>query len=82
MEPAARLATIRQLVSRGVLPTVFAQLWGGPGTGTACAACGVTIVRPKYEFECVAANGVVIHLCQPCIAAWDAARRDELHAAS
>ena len=71
---ADRLALIRQRVSSGVLPTRFAQLWGGRGTGMACSACGETISQRQYEFEGVMADAGVLRLCQPCIAAWDEVR--------
>jgi hypothetical protein len=82
MEAGARLTIVRQLVREGALPRTFGQLWGGPGTGKTCAACGASLVRPKYEFDCIGADGAVVHLCQPCVVAWDTACREELRAAS
>jgi hypothetical protein len=73
---------VRKLVTSHALPTTFVQLWGGPGTGTTCVACSVKLVRPSYEFDCIMADGAVIHLCQPCLLTWDSVCREEFHAAS
>ena len=82
MTPAGspdRLALVRQRVNSGVLPTRFAELWGGRGTGMICSVCGTTISQREYEFEGVKADASVIRLCQPCITAWDEVRRHESH---
>src|SRR6185437_12839462 len=57
------------------------RMWGGPGTGAACAICGKTIGTGEVEFELQfasdGASGTAnYHVHAQCFAAWDLERRN------
>lgn len=68
-----RTTVILRKLGDGSLPTTpCATLWGGTGTGVRCGACEQPISAPQIEFECHGSDGVIVHLCRPCFAIWDA----------
>jgi len=54
----------------GVLPARSPELtWGGPGAGSSCAVCSVTIPREETELE-IEVAGNALHFHVRCFAAW------------
>jgi hypothetical protein len=76
--------TIRQRLEDGALPRVKpSAMWGGPGTGRECQACGLTISKGRMEFEVefstapasqVLQTALVLHFHATCFAAWELER--------
>ena len=52
-------------------------MWGGPGTGAACAVCGEPVRREEisYELEFAGRSGCEYHVHIPCFTAWQAERQ-------
>jgi hypothetical protein len=73
MDTAERTALILRKLDDGSLPAKpCAVLWGGTGTGAACAGCDEPINPSQIEFECHGEDGVIVHICRSCYSAWDA----------
>jgi hypothetical protein len=54
MEPSALRAAIFQTLSAGRLPQDSVRMWGGPGAGETCDACGDTITPSQLVMEMMA----------------------------
>jgi len=77
LDASSRRAVVRERIAAGVLPArPCAEVWGGRGTDTKCAACEKMIGASGYEFECRAESGQVFTVCQPCLYVWDALTRE------
>ena len=77
MERDALRALIREKLTDGRLPhDSIPRVWGGPGAGETCHACGDTIPKTEFVMEGVASdNGkVAIQLHVICFGLWNEER--------
>ena len=82
-EPAATNLeqTIRTKIISGALPLSAeppAKSWVGKGTSRACDGCDRVIVPDQIEYELDLADGRKLRLHADCLAAWHAARAEQL----
>jgi hypothetical protein len=67
---------IREAVSRGLLPaTVPRKTWGGFGTDSPCAVCGLLITPEQLETEFEDGGRRSYRLHIHCFATWEAIAR-------
>jgi hypothetical protein len=74
----------REVIQSGTLPVHRPQrMWGGRGSGAACAICGQRLEPDQFEFELqFASNGEerpganLCHVHIRCFAAWEFERED------
>jgi CheY-like chemotaxis protein len=72
---------IRTKVDSGALPLPAdppAKCWVGKGTGRACEGCDKVIGPDEIEYEVDIADGRTLRLHADCLAAWHAARAEQM----
>ena len=67
----------RAALRTGRIPArVPANLWGGRGSGEACAICGLPVAFEQSELEVdFDGSGATFHLHAACFSAWESERR-------
>ena len=78
MEPEALRLLILSKLADGKLPLEsFTNVWGGPGNGETCDACGTIVTNHEFVIEGVslAGGGKALYLHAGCFWAWEAERR-------
>jgi hypothetical protein len=81
MEHDSLRTLIRAKLRSGRLPyNRIPRLWGGPGAGETCDACGAIIPGEQMVIEGIALSGgrQPLQLHVPCFGIWDAERREEV----
>jgi hypothetical protein len=77
MEPEALRLVIVSKLADGKLPLEsFANVWGGPGNGETCDACGSIVTKQEFVIEGVSRAGgrEALHLHAGCFWVWEAER--------
>jgi hypothetical protein len=79
MEHDSLRALIRAKLRSGALPyDSIPRIWGGPGAGETCDACGAIIPGEQMVMEGIALSGgrQALQLHVACFGIWDAERRE------
>ena len=73
--PPALVSLIRSKLSDGRLPhDSIPRIWGGPGAGETCDACGEVVTKPQMLMEGIGQNGGGIQMHVQCFWIWDRER--------
>jgi hypothetical protein len=74
-DPEALTSKIRQKLADGLLePGDCTRTWFGPGLGSRCDACELTITKDQFECECEMADGSSLRFHRECFVVWEAQR--------
>ena len=71
---------IQDKIADGFLPRArMTHIWGGPGLGEICSACGETIAKDQLGIEGGDGATIAVHLHLRCFQVWDEeVRRQEV----
>jgi hypothetical protein len=76
MESEALRLLIRAKLADGRLPSDrLPRVWGGPGNGELCAACGERVTKDHSVLEGSALDGRPFQLHARCFNIWDSERQ-------
>jgi hypothetical protein len=78
MEPEALRLLILSKLADGKLPLEsFPNVWGGPGNGETCDACGAIVTKREFVIAGVSLAGgrKALYLHAGCFRVWEAERR-------
>lgn len=74
-KPTLRLL-IQEKLTDGRLPQErLPRMWGGPGAGETCEACGERVTRAQMGMEVLDATGSGLPLHIACFLVWEAERQ-------